>query len=453
VRRLLIAPWLLAAVTLGAQGGKPSSPAAAPPGQPAALGEALARWQDMRFGMFIHWGPVSLTGLEIGWSRGKPTPVEEYDRLYERFDPKSFDADEWVRIAKAAGMKYIVFTTKHHDGFSMWDTKQSDYNIARSPFHRDVVRELAAACRRAGLMFGVYYSILDWYHPDYPLGSPAGQTRKPAADMDRYTEFVKRQLVELLQDHGPIGLVWFDGEWEEPWTDARGRDLYGFLRRLQPDLIINNRVAKARAGMEGTSAAGQFSGDYDTPEQRVGSFTMTRPWETCMTIGQQWAYKPGEPLKSLEQALRILVGTVGGNGNLLLNVGPMPDGRIDPRQAARLAEMGTWLARNGGAVYGTRGGPFTPGTWGASTRHGNRIYLHVFAWEGETLRLPALPATVRGARLLGGATVRVDQGAGGLVVHVPATSRDPIDTIVELEVDRPAIGLSPIAAGGQPREK
>jgi alpha-L-fucosidase len=443
--------WLslpLAALILSASAGQPCPPASAQaaPLPPTALTDALARWQDMRFGMFVHWGPVSLTGREIGWSRGAPTPIDEYDRLYERFNPTGFDADEWVRVAKTAGMKYLVFTTKHHDGFSMWSTRESPYSIMRSPFRRDVVRELADACRRGGLMFGAYYSILDWYHPDYPLGSPAGKTKKPAPDMDRYATFLKNQVAELVRGYGPLGILWFDGEWEEPWTDARGSDLYAFLRRLQPSLIINNRVAKARKGMEGTSAPQQFAGDYDTPEQRIGGFSMDRPWETCMTICQQWAWKPDDRMKSFDEAIRTLVATAGGNGNLLFNVGPMPDGRIEPRQVARLAEMGAWLGRNGEAIYGTRGGPFMPGAWGASTRRGNRVYVHAFAWNDDTLRLPALPARVVSARRLAGGPVEMAQDGSGITLRIPQGQQDPVDTLIVLELDRPAMELAPVPA-------
>jgi len=440
-------PVAIAALLLTALAGQPSSPATAAqaePVAPTALSDALTRWQDMRFGMFVHWGPVSLTGREIGWSRGSPTPVEEYDRLYETFNPTLFNADEWVRVARAAGMKYLVFTTKHHDGFSMWDTRQSPYSILRSPFRRDVVRELADACRRGGLMFGAYYSILDWHHPDYPLGSPAGKAKKPAADMDRYTTFLKNQVGELVRGYGPLGVIWFDGEWEEPWTEARGSDLYAFLRNLQPSLIINNRVSKARKGMAGTSAPEQFSGDYDTPEQRIGGFNMGRPWETCMTICQQWAWKPDDRMKSFDESIRTLVATAGGNGNLLFNVGPMPDGRIEPRQVARLAEMGAWLDLNGEAIYGTRGGPFMPGAWGASTRRDNRIYVHAFEWNDDTLRLPALPAKVIAARRLAGGPVELVQDASGITLRVPRARQDPVDTLVVLEIDRPAMALAPV---------
>jgi len=195
---------------------------------PAVNGDAsrLKWWQEARFGMFVHWGPVSLAGTEIGWSRGDNISAEVYDGLYRRFNPTNFDARAWARLAKEAGMKYLVFTTKHHDGFCNWDTKQTDYNILQTPFGRDVVKELATACRAEGITFCAYHSICDWRHPDYPLGSPGGRTEKPQPNMDRYNAYLKSQLAELLQNYGPLGILWFDGEWEKPWNAQRGKDLH-----------------------------------------------------------------------------------------------------------------------------------------------------------------------------------------------------------------------------------
>ncbi len=217
---------------------------------------ALARWQAMRFGMFIHWGPVSLKGTEIGWSRGRQVPAEEYDQLYKEFNPVEFDAEEWVRVAKDAGMRYMVFTSKHHDGFCMWDTKQTDYDIMNTPFKRDVIKELSEACKGAGIAFGTYHSILDWYQPDYNTidaqggpgyALPAGQ--QPS--MDRYQDYLESQVRELAENYGPLHSMWFDGEWEEPWTSERGLRLYKFCREVDPHMLVNNRVGKARQGMEG----------------------------------------------------------------------------------------------------------------------------------------------------------------------------------------------------------
>ncbi len=219
--------------------------------------EALAKWRGLRFGMFIHWGPVSLKGTEIGWSRGAPIPIEEYDNLYKKFNPVKFDADRWVKIAKDAGMKYMIFTTKHHDGFCMFDTKQTDYNIMHSPFGRDVTGELARACRKGGIRFGTYYSVCDWHNPDFTYGSPGGKTRKPHPNMDRYEQYLTAQVEELVHNYGPLLTVWFD-------VSAGVRA--GFAERAswrnsalaQPDILINNRSGSAEAS------------DYETPEQQIG---------------------------------------------------------------------------------------------------------------------------------------------------------------------------------------
>ncbi len=171
---------------------------------------SLQRWRDMRFGMFIHWGPVSIKGTEIGWSRGAQVPIEVYDNLYKQFNPLKFNADQWVATARAAGMKYIIFTTKHHDGFCMFDTKQTDYNVMNSAFGRDVVKELAGACKKQGIAFGAYHSVCDWHHPDFPVGSPGGTTKKPHPNLDRYNDYLKKQVAELIHNYGPLITLWFD---------------------------------------------------------------------------------------------------------------------------------------------------------------------------------------------------------------------------------------------------
>jgi len=352
----------------------------------------LQWWQEARYGMFIHWGPVSLKGTEIGWSRGNEVPIEEYDQLYKSFNPTEFSAEEWVQIAKDAGMKYMVLTAKHHDGFCLWDTKTTDYNIMNTPFGRDVVKELAEECRKQDIVFCTYFSILDWYHPDYNIGVRGGpgyqlpKGEKP--DMDRFVTYLKAQLKELVENYGPLGILWFDGEWEEPWTHEMGLNLYNYVRSLQGDIIINNRVDKGRKGMEGITLTDKnYAGDYDTPEQEVGKFQTDRPWETCMTIARQWAWKPDDKLKSLDDCLEILVETIGGDGNLLLNVGPMADGKIEEKQAERLKQIGDWLDKNGESIYKTRGGPYEPAKWGVSTSRENKIYLHVLNPKKKKLKI------------------------------------------------------------------
>jgi alpha-L-fucosidase len=408
----------------------------------------------MRFGMFIHWGPVSLTGHEIGWSRGRETPQEEYDNLYKRFNPAKFDAAEWVSIAKAAGMRYIVLTSKHHDGFCLWDASNTDYDIMSSPFKRDVMKELSNECKRQGVRFGPYYSICDWYQPDYGLSHKGGPgyklDREP--DLDTYISYMKHQLKELNTRYGPFHVFWFDGEWEKPWTHEHGVDLNNFCRRLQPDVLINNRVDKGRRGMEGMSKPGEFAGDYGTPEQQIGAFDRRVPWETCMTICRQWAWKPDDEMKSLKECLHALIYSAGGDGNLLFNVGPMPDGRIEPRQVERLKEMGQWLAKYGESIYGTRGGPFKPGQWGASTCNDDRIYLHVMNWPDADLRLPAIGRKIKGYRVLTGGEATVKQSSSGISVSMAERERQAIATVIVLTIDGPAFEVEPFDVETPPKQ-
>jgi alpha-L-fucosidase len=409
---------------------------------------ALAHWRSLRFGMFVHWGPVSLTGHEIGWSRGAQTPVDEYDRLYERFDPVEFDADAWVATAKAAGMKYVVLTTKHHDGFCLWPSEETDYDIAATPFERDVVGELEAACRRGGIEFGTYYSVPDWYHPDYPKGSPAGKTDKPDPQPARYAAYLRAQVTELVTRYGPLVTMWFDMPRE--FGPEQGVPVVDLLRQLQPDIVINNR-AYAATGRTGQFGHQQVVGDYDTPEQRVGGFQRDRAWETCMTICRQWSWKPDDRLKSIDECVNVLVQTIGGDGNLLLNVGPMPDGRIEPRQAERLAELGRWVAQNAAGIYDTRGGPFMPGRYGASTCRGEQVFVFVTRWpEDGPLRLPSLGADVLGATTADDVGVAVAQDDDGIAIDLPPARRAPSATMVALRLDRDAFGIAPVRVPAAP---
>jgi alpha-L-fucosidase len=386
-------------------------------------------WREMKFGLFIHWGPVSLKGTEIGWSRGGERrgrkdagtgeiPVEIYDNLYKQFNPVEFNADEWVQIAKDAGMKYLVFTSKHHDGFSMFDSKLTDYKITNSLFKRDVVKELADACHKTDLKVGFYYSPVDWYHPDYRTENHA-----------RYINFLHGQLREICSNYGKIDIVWFDGLGGSA-QDWDSENLLKMIRGLQPHVIINDRAG--------------LPADHDTPEQRIGKFQNDRPWETCMTICRQWAWKPDDQMKSLRECIQTLVRVVGGDGNFLFNVGPMPDGRIEPRQVERLREMGAWLKQYGQSIYATRGGPFMPGPWGASTSKGNTIYVHVLNWPDKNLRLPPIPRKIVASSVLAGGTVTVGQNDKGIEISVPKSDRNELDTIIKLELDGPASEIPPV---------
>ncbi len=396
-------------------------------------------WRAARFGLFIHWGPVSLVGTEIGWSRGGErrgfdrggtgdVPIDVYDNLYKEFNPTLFNAAEWVQIARDTGMGYMVFTSKHHDGFVNFDTALTDYKITspESPFGRDIVRELADAAHAADLPFGCYYSQPDWRHPDYRN-----------ENHHKYIDYFHAQVAELCSNYGELAVLWFDGLQEhfihaeevERFRDVEvfpsasiweSERLFQKIRELQPNILINNRC-----GMRA---------DFDTPEQMIGAFQNQRPWESCITICKQWSWKPDDILKSFEECIHTLARVVGGDGNLLLNVGPMPDGRIEPRQVERLREIGDWLGHYGESIYGTRGGPFRPGAWGAATHKGEDIYLHILAWPEDKLTLAPLAQKIVSAVSMTGGEVALTQSDDAITLSIAPEDRNPVNTLVRLTV-------------------
>lgn len=399
-----------------------------------------------RFGMFIHFGSVTQRGTEIGWSRNKEVPQSDYDSLYHSFNPVLFDADQWVRTAKAAGMKYLTITAKHHDGFCLWPTRYSDYSIARTPFKKDIIGALADACKKAGIHFCIYMTVLDWHDPHYPIHNPHKPVYDSAADMQQFVATMKAELKELVTTYHPY-MLWFDGNWETPWKQSCAEDMYRYLKKLDPDVIINNRLGKGDHNKLSDSTVGDFA----TPEQEIGALNMKDPWETCMTICTQWAWKPNDEMKSLRTCIQTLARTAGGNGNLLFNVGPMMDGRIEPRQVKRLREIGSWLTQYGESIYGTGGGPFPPGKTMACTRKGRRIYLHIFGGAQTTLKLPALA----GARILkchwlhqreSNLTVPFRQNKAGIQIDLPGQLPDSNDAVLVLEIDRDAASLPVISS-------
>lgn len=413
---------------------------------PRAYPERLQWWADARLGMFIHWGPVSLKGTEISWSRANTNPkcpnrgaipASEYDQLFKRFNPARCDASQWVGIAKAAGAKYVVLTAKHCDGFLLWHSKASEYNIAASPFHRDICAELAGAARTQGIRIGWYFSPMDWRDPDF-------RTDRHAAFLGR----MQGELRELLGNYGPIDLVWFDWDGREPLYDQA--KTYALVKSLQPKAIINNRLDLGIGNNDRQILSAHA--DYYTPEQHVGAYDDQRPWESCMTTSRrgQWAWGGKEDgVKSLEECLGMLIRCAGGDGNLLLNVGPTPEGEIAPEQANLLKQMGAWLETHGESIYGTRGGPFKPGDYGVSTRKGSTIYLHVLQWPDEQFVLPPIPAKVLGSRLFHGGKAAVHQTGRGLEVSVSQSDRRPLDTVVAIELDRPALELAAVEVPGE----
>ena len=402
--------------------------------------KSLEWWRQARFGLFLHWGPVSLSGQEISWSRGGvrlglPTndpnwgnlannertgiPIEEYDNLYKRFDPVKFNARELVALAKAAGMGYIVLTSKHHDGFCMFDSEYTDYDIMAGPYGKDICKQLADACHEAGMRLGWYYSPPDWHHPDYYTDRHY-----------RYIRYLHNQVRELLTNYGKVDIMWFDGLMctaDKLHSDT----LYKTIRKLQPGILINNRLA--------------LPGDFDTPEQTIGRFQNQRPWESCITIGDQWSWRPNDRTKSLKQCISTLVQCAGGDGNLLFNVGPKSDGSIEPDQVDRLRNMGVWLRKYGESIYGTRGGPFILSHVGASTYSGNKIYIHVLDWQGNVLTLPAIPAKIVRCRALTGGAASCVQDENGIRIDLGKTARNEIDTIIVIELDRPASEIKPVS--------
>jgi alpha-L-fucosidase len=404
---------------------------------PRPYEERMKWWAQSRFGMFIHWGPVTLTGEEIGWSRARTlpncpqdgkTPGDVYDNLYKRFNPVRFNARQWVEIARRNGMKYIVLTVRHHDGFLLWDSKVSAYNIMHTPFGRDVVRELADACHEAGIDFCTYFSVPDWSDPE---------CRNPDR-LAAYTRKIDAQLTEVLGNYGRIPLVWFDFDGYPSPTDAS--HTASLVRRLVPGVLLNNRLDALHS--DDSHAFVGPNGDYATPEQFVGCYCDQMPWETNMTICSQWSWKPNDHLKSIDQLTKIFCSSLGGDGNLLLNVGPTSLGEIEPEQVARLDELGAFVRENQHAVYNTRGGPYTPTQTYASTRQGNTIHLMVYPSGEARLSLPPLGVKVNAARLSSGATVRFEQTSSSLLVQLPPHETGTI--VVSLELAESAMGLAPI---------
>jgi alpha-L-fucosidase len=352
-------------------------------------------WRDSRFGLFIHWGLYAIPAGEWNGNTGygewirhnAQIPLTTYDKFVQQFNPVKFNADEWVKLAKDAGMKYIVITSKHHDGFALFDSKQTDFDVMSTPFKRDILKELSEACKKQGIQLCFYHSIMDWHHPDYlPRRSWEKDRSTAGADYSRFRTYLKSQLKELLTNYGKIGVLWFDGEWEDTWTHEMGTDLYKYVRSLQPSIIINNRVDKGREGMAGVTKAGGFVGDFGTPEQEIPATGMPGvDWESCMTMNNNWGYNSHDNnWKSSEDLVRKLIDIASKGGNFLLNVGPTAEGVFPAASIERLKDMGAWMKINGESIYGTSASPFKSLSWGRCTEKaisgGTRLYMHVFDW-------------------------------------------------------------------------
>ncbi len=413
--------------------------------------ERMAWWREARFGLFIHWGLYAIPAGEWKsatnhgeWIRETAhIPVDEYEKFREKWNPTKFDAEAWVKLAKDAGMKYVVITSKHHDGFCLFDSAQTDWDVMSTPSKRDVMKELAAACAKYDMKMCWYHSIMDWHHPDYLPRRKWENRPADKASFDRYTEYLFKQVEELLTNYGPIGVMWFDGEWESTWNNELGKKLYALCRKLQPTVIVNNRVSTGRGGMAGMTESGDFPGDFGTPEQEIPAQGLPGvDWETCMTLNDHWGYnRKDEHWKSTTEVIRMLADIASKGGNYLLNVGPTAEGEFPQACVERLKQVGGWMAVNGESIHGTTASPIDAGAWGRVTAKaregGTTLYLHVFDWPSKaTIVLDGLGNTITGARLLAApdASIGITEGDGRVELSLPPRSPDPYDSVIALEL-------------------
>jgi alpha-L-fucosidase len=407
--------------------------------QPTAANLAARRWfQDAKFGMFIHWGVYST--LQDGeWvMQNRKISAADYEKLPSQFNPEKFNAAEWVALAKSAGMKYITITSKHHDGFAIFDSQVSDWTIVkRTPWKKDPLKMLADESHKQGIPLSFYYSQLDWHNPDYyPRGRTGESAGRPdGGDWEKYLDYQNAQLRELLTNYGEISGIWFDGWWDKPKANWRLDRTYQLIHSLQPQALVGNNHHQApnpgediqmfEKDLPGRNTAGFNEGE------KIGEL----PLETCETINTAWGYNfTDNRVKSTHDLVQYLVRAAGNNANFLLNIGPRPDGTIQPEFVERLHQMGEWLAEYGDSIYGTRGGPIGPHPWGVTTQKGNKVYVHVLDWPDPSLLLPVLASQVTSAYALKDhAKVEYSKSGDGLLLKLPARNSPDYDTVVVLE--------------------
>ena len=411
------------------------------PYQPTKQNLQAREWfQDSKFGLFIHWGPYSV--LERGeWVlHNFNISLEDYkDQTTAKFYPIKFDPVAWVALAKDTGMKYITITSRHHDGFAMWGTKQNDWNIVNgSPYGTDILKLLADECHRQGIKLFFYYSQLDWHHSDYfPLGKTGHYTgRSRSGDFNKYLDYIDAQLTELLTEYGEIAGIWFDGMWDKPEAEWRLRQTYSLIHQLQPAALIGSNHHLAPFDGEDFQMF-----EKDLPGQCTQGFNIEStaisllPLETCETINDSWGYNSDDTnFKSTKDLIHYLVKAAGNNANFLLNVGPRPDGTIQPEFVERLQELGMWMRKNGESIYGTRGGPIEPMSWGVTTQKENKIYLHILNWEKEPISIPYVENILRASIWPSRKKVVFIQEGNNLVLHLSEDDLNEIDTIIKLEL-------------------
>lgn len=427
---------------------------ATPPSRGESEAERTEWFRQAKFGMFIHWGPYSLASVEASWPIMRPghwnITEAEYVNLYKRFNPTQFDPKAWVSLATDAGMRYMVFTSKHHDGFCMFDTALTDYKITKTPYGKDVTAMLAQAAHDANMPLGLYYSPPDMHHPGYR------DTSKPVKDTWQgdptrpewatYLDYMDAQLRELLTQYGPIALIWFDGLYHQ--EKYKGEQAVALIHSIQPATLVNNRIG--------------VPGDFGTPEQFIPDRIPTKKvaiklqgttktpdstspsvpaaddfqlWETCMTINGTWAYNKNDArYKSTKELIQDLVNVASKGGNLLLDVGPTPEGTIQPEFVERLQAMGKWMKVYGDSIYGTTYGPLQNLSFGRTTAKGKIVYVHVFNWPSESqLEVPGFQGRVAQVTVLGDKRkLKFQQGTDKLTVLVPPTAPDANDTVLQV---------------------
>ncbi len=401
--------------------------------------EARTWFQDAKFGLFVHWGVYCLLGDGEWVMQNQTIPLKIYEKLPAFFNPIDFNPAEWVQMVKDAGMKYITITSKHHDGFAMFDSKVSDWDIMdRTPYKKDVLKMLADECHKQGIKLFFYHSQLDWHHPDYfPRGRTGTQLGRPeSGDWNKYLKYQNDQLAELLTNYGPIGGIWFDGWWDKKWDKAWDLETtYNLIHKLQPAALIgNNHHVLPFPGedfqMFEKDLPGRSTQGFNE-ESKVGDL----PLETCETMNRSWGFNlQDNRYKSTKELIQYLVKSVGNNANFLLNVGPMPNGKIQPEFVQTLQEMGKWMQKYGETIYGTRGGPIGQHSWGVSTQKGNQVYLHLLAPDDVYISVPLSQKVKSAAFFDDKSKVELSPIKSGYLLTVPAEKRQEIDTVVILEM-------------------